>query len=83
MKNVKKEIGELREEASKLQASVKELRNVMEFFGIFQQDDEVGTALANVEAQADMVQYKALTVSIDVASAKKVLQNFKKSLKNA
>ena len=83
MKNVKKEINEVREEARKLQASVKELRNIMEFFEIFQQDDEVGTALANVEAQVDMVQYKALTVSIDVSSAKKVLQNFKKSLKNA
>ena len=83
MKNVKKEINEVREEARKLRASVEELRNIMESFGIFQQDDEVGTALANVEARVWMVQYKALNVSIDFASAKKVLKNFKKSLKNA
>ena len=83
MKNVKKEINEVREEARKLRASVQELRNIMESYDIFQQTDDIGTALANVEAQVWMVQYKALTVSIDVPNAKKVLQNFKKSLKNA
>ena len=83
MKNVKKEINDLREEIRILQQTVKKLRTAMESFDLFQQDDEVGVALANVESGLDMVQYKAITCCIDTPTAKKVLQNFKKSLKNA
>ena len=51
----------------------------MESFDLFQQDDEVGVALANVEARLDMVQYKALTNSIAPPTTKKVLEKFEKS----
>ena len=83
MKNVKKEINDLREEIRILRTTVTELRKAMESWDLFQQDDEVGVALANVESGLDMVQCKAITCCIDTPTAKKVLQNFKKSLKNA
>ena len=79
MKNVKKEINDLREEIRILQQTVKKLRTAMESFDLFQQDDEVGVALANVEARLDIVQYKALTNSIATPTAKKVLEKFQKS----
>jgi hypothetical protein len=52
----------------------------MESVDLFQQDDPVGVALANVEAGLDMVQYKALTNSIATPTAKKVLKKFRKCL---
>ena len=78
MKKAVKEINDLREEVRILQQTVMKLREAMEFFEIFQQDDEVGVALANVEAGLDMVQYKALTNSIATPTAKKVLKKFQK-----
>ena len=36
-----------------LQAKVAELRRVMELFDLFQQDDEVGLALQEVEAEVN------------------------------
>ena len=79
MKNAKNEINDLREEVRILQQTVRKLRKAMESFDLFQQDDEVGVALANVEARLDMVQYKALTNSIATPTAKKVLEKFQKS----
>ena len=79
MKKEVKEINELRNEIRSLRTTVTELRKAMESFDLFQQDDEVGVALANVEARLDMVQYKALTNSIATPTAKKVLEKFKKS----
>ena len=78
MKNVKKEINDLREEVRILQQTVMKLREAMEFFELFQQDDEVGVALANVESRLDMVQYKALTCCIDTPTAKKSLKKLAK-----
>jgi hypothetical protein len=80
MKKAVKEINDLRNEIRSLQAAVTELRNVMESVDLFQQDDPVGVALANVEAGLDMVQYKALTNSIATPTAKKVLEKFQKCL---
>ena len=79
MKKEVKEINELRNEIRSLRTTVTELRKAMESFDLFQQDDEVGVALANVEARLDMVQYKALTNSIATPTAKKVLEKFQKS----
>ena len=79
MKKEVKEINDLRNEIRSLRTTVTELRKAMESFDLFQQDDEVGVALANVEARLDMVQYKALTNSIATPTAKKVLEKFKKS----
>ena len=69
----------MRNEIRSLRTTVTELRKAMESFDLFQQDDEVGVALANVEARLDMVQYKALTNSIATPTAKKVLEKFQKS----
>ena len=80
MKKAVKEINDLRNEIRSLQAAVTELRNVMESVDLFQQDDSVGVALANVEAGLDIVQYKALTNSIATPTAKKVLKKFAKRL---
>jgi predicted nucleic acid-binding Zn-ribbon protein len=79
MKKEVKEINDLRNEIRSLRTTVTELRKAMESFDLFQQDDEVGVALANVEARLDMVQYKALTNSIAPPTAKKVLEKFEKS----
>ena len=79
MKKEVKEINDLRNEIRSLRTTVTELRKAMESFDLFQQDDEVGVALANVEARLDMVQYKALTNSIATPTAKKVLEKFQKS----
>lgn len=78
MKNAKKEINGLREEVRILQQTVSKLRTAMESFDLFQQDDEVGVALANVESRLDMVQYKSLTCCIDTPTAKKALKSLKK-----
>lgn len=78
MKNVKNEINALREEVSILQQTVMTLREVMESFDLFQQDDEVGVALENVETRLDIVQYKALTCCIDTPTAKKSLKKLQK-----
>ena len=78
MKNVKNEINALREEVSILQQTVMTLREVMESFDLFQQDDEVGVALENVETRLDIVQYKALTCCIDTPTAKKSLKKLAK-----
>lgn len=80
MKKEVKEINDLRNEIRSLRTTVTELRKAMESFDLFQQDDEVGVALANVEARLDIVQYKAITCSIDTPTAKKVLEKFQKSL---
>ena len=80
MKKAVKEINDLRNEIRSLQAAVTELRNVIESVDLFQQDDSVGVALANVEAGLDMVQYKALTNSIATPTEKKVLEKFQKCL---
>lgn len=79
MKKEVKEINDLRNEIRSLRTTVTELRKAMESYDLFQQDDEVGVALANVEARLDMVQYKALTNSIATPTAKKVLEKFQKS----
>ena len=80
MKKAVKEINDLRNEIRSLQAAVTELRKALESVDLFQQDDSVGVALANVEAGLDMVQYKALTNSIATPTAKKVLKKFAKRL---
>ncbi len=41
-----------------LEAKIRALREKMEYWGIFQQDDEVGTALAEVEAELDEFRFK-------------------------
>ncbi len=41
-----------------LEAKIKALREAMELFDIFQQDDEVGLALAEVEAELDKFKFK-------------------------
>ena len=80
MKKAVKEINDLRNEIRSLQTTVTELRNALESVDLFQQDDSVGVALANVEAGLDIVQYKALTNSIATPTAKKVLKKFAKRL---
>ena len=80
MKKAVKEINDLRNEIRSLQAAVTELRKALESVDLFQQDDSVGVALANVEAGLDIVQYKALTNSIATPTAKKVLKKFAKRL---
>ena len=41
-----------------LEAKIKALRESMELFDIFQQDDEVGSALAEVEAELEKFKFK-------------------------
>ena len=41
-----------------LEAKIKELRRVMELFDLFQQDDEVGLALQEVEQELDKFRFK-------------------------
>jgi hypothetical protein len=48
----------MKQELKALEAKVKALRNAMELFDIFQQDDEVGLALAEVEAELDKFKFK-------------------------
>jgi hypothetical protein len=48
----------MKAEMKALEAKVKALRQAMELFDIFQQDDEVGSALAEVEAELDKFKFK-------------------------
>ena len=48
----------MKRELKALEAKVKALRQAMELFDIFQQDDEVGSALAEVEAELEKFRFK-------------------------
>jgi len=48
----------MKQELKALEAKVKALRQAMELFDIFQQDDEVGSALAEVEAELEKFKFK-------------------------
>ena len=48
----------MKQELKALEAKVKALRQAMELFDIFQQDDEVGLALAEVEAELEKFKFK-------------------------
>jgi hypothetical protein len=48
----------MKRELKALEAKVKALRQAMELFDIFQQDDEVGSALAEVEAELEKFKFK-------------------------
>ena len=45
-------------EMKALDLKIKALRDVMEWYQIFQQDDEVGLALAEVEAELEKFKFK-------------------------
>ena len=48
----------MKRELKALEAKVKALRQAMELFDIFQQDDEVGLALAEVDAELEKFKFK-------------------------
>ena len=48
----------MKREMKALEAKIKELRLKMEYWDCFQQDDEVGQALAEVEAELDKFRWK-------------------------
>jgi hypothetical protein len=48
----------MKREMRELEAKLKALREAMERYDIFQQDDEVGTALAEVEAELEQFRFK-------------------------
>ena len=48
----------MKREMKELEAKIKELRLKMEYWNCFQQDDEVGQALAEVEAELDKFRWK-------------------------
>ena len=48
----------MKREMKELEAKIKELRVKMEYWNCFQQDDEVGQALAEVEAELDKFRWK-------------------------
>jgi hypothetical protein len=48
----------MKREMKVLEAKIKELRRVMELFDLFQQDDEVGLALREVEQELDKFRFK-------------------------
>jgi hypothetical protein len=48
----------MKREMKALEAKIKALREAMELFDIFQQDDEVGSALADVESELDKFKFK-------------------------
>ena len=48
----------MKRELKALEAKVRELRNMMELYDLFQQDDEVGQALKDVEAELDKFRFK-------------------------
>ena len=48
----------MKKEIRELEAKVKELRRIMEVFGIFQQGDEVRQALVEVEAELDKFRFR-------------------------
>jgi len=48
----------MKRELKALEAKIRELRNIMESYDLFQQDDEVGQALKDVEAELDKFRFK-------------------------
>ena len=48
----------MKREMKVLETRIKELRRVMELFDLFQQDDEVGLALQEVEQELDKFRFK-------------------------
>jgi hypothetical protein len=48
----------MKTELKPLDLKIKALRDVMEWYQIFQQDDEVGLALAEVEAELEKFKFK-------------------------
>jgi hypothetical protein len=48
----------MNQEMKALDLKIKALRDVMEWYQIFQQDDEVGSALAEVEAELEKFKFK-------------------------
>ncbi len=48
----------MKREMKVLEAKIKELRRVMELFDLFQQDDQVGEALQEVEQELDKFRFK-------------------------
>ncbi len=48
----------MKREMKVLEAKIKALRSVMELFDLFQQDDEVGLALQEVEQELDKFRFK-------------------------
>jgi hypothetical protein len=48
----------MKREMKALEAKIKALREKMEYWDIFQQDDEVGQALAEVEEELDAFRWK-------------------------
>jgi hypothetical protein len=48
----------MKREMKALEAKIKALREKMEFWECFFQDDEVGTALAEVEAELEKFRFK-------------------------
>ena len=48
----------MKRELKPLELKLKALRQAMELFDIFQQDDEVGSALAEVEAELEKFRFK-------------------------
>ena len=48
----------MKTELKTLDLKIKALRDVMEWYQIFQQDDEVGLALAEVEAELEKFKFK-------------------------
>ena len=48
----------MKREMKELEAKIKALREKMEYWDCFQQDDEVGQALAEVEEELDKFRWK-------------------------
>lgn len=48
----------MKRELKELEAKIKALRSIMEYWQCFFQDDEVGQALAEVEAELDKFRWK-------------------------
>ncbi len=48
----------MKAEMKALDLKIKALRDVMEWYQIFQQDDEVGLSLAEVEAELEKFKFK-------------------------
>ncbi len=48
----------MKKELKELEAKLKALREAMERYDVFQQDDEIGLALAEVEAELDQFRFR-------------------------
>ena len=48
----------MKKELKELEAKIKALREAMERYDVFQQDDEIGLALAEVEAELDQFRFR-------------------------